>query len=173
MSSEIDILQQINDIDLSKVETSFPLLATGAVLTNIIGCELKRDTEKKGSDAKPYIEVQYDLAQSWKTVERDGIPSKVVNPGDRGSKLTERIYIGTYEDKKDGSTKWYGVERYAQLREAAIGKAAEGAKINPAELLGQSVTIKLLFEPAPMNKDTKEVYGPRTSVSGYIRKKSS
>lgn len=172
MSSDIDILQQINDIDLSKVETSFPLLATGVVLATIIGAEMKRDTEKKGSDAKPYIHVEFDLAQAWKTVAHDGAESKVVNPGDRGSKFTKSIYIGQYEDKKTGEMKWYGLDEYARLREAALGKAQPGAKINPAELIGQQMPVKLTFNPAPRNEKTGETYGPRTEVTGYIRKKA-
>lgn len=168
-----EVMAQIDNIDLSKVETAFPLLASGAVKTTIIACEWRRDTEKKGDEAKPYIYVEYDLAQPWKTAIRDGIPSKAVNPGDRGSKFNERIYVGTYEDKKTGEMKWYGIERYAQLREAALGRAPEGSKINPPELIGQSVTTNLKFEPAPVNKDTKEVMGPRTTVIGYVRKKTT
>lgn len=170
-SLPIDILQQIDNVDLSTVETSFPLLATGNVLANIIKAEFRRDTERKGDSAKPYIYIEYSLAQPWKTVARDGNTSKVVNPSDRGSVFNERIYVGQYIDKKTGETKWYGIDHYAQLREAIFGKATPGVKINPPELIGQTVTTKLLFESMTKNKNTGETYGPRTSVVGYIRKK--
>ena len=91
--SEQDILNQLNDVDLSKVETSFPLLAPGIVPLTIGKVELRRDVEKKGMDAKPYYFVEYSLAQPWKTIAFDGVESKPVNPGDRGATFNERIYI--------------------------------------------------------------------------------
>ena len=97
---------------------------------------------------------------------------KELQPGQRGMSINERVYVGTYEDKKTGETKWYGVDKLALLRECVFGKATGGTKFVPAELKGQSVTIKLQFEPAPRNEKTGEVYGPRTSVAGYVRPRS-
>lgn len=168
--NELDIMSQLDSVDLSKVETSFPLLASGLVTVQVTACEFKRDTEKK-ADAKPYMLVELSLVAPWKTVARDGEASKEVNPGDRGSKITDRIYFGDYEDKKTGEMKKYGYDRMATLREAAFGKAQEGAKFSaiPQEMLGQTITAELKFEAAPVNKDTKEVYGPRTSVARYVK----
>lgn len=164
-------MQQMDNIDLAKVETDFPILATGVVQVQIQDCEFRRDTEKKGPDAKPYCYISYNLTQPWKTQSIDGSVVKEIQPGARGSTINERVYVGTYEDKKTHEEKWYGVDRLALLRECVFGKAQPGTKFNPAELKGQSVTIKLLFEPRPTNEKTGEVYGPRTSVATYIRRK--
>lgn len=168
-----DILSQLNDVDLSKVETSFPILATGIVSVTIGKCEfVSEDSKKKPGEKNVYLRVDYSLAQPWKTVGIDGSPSKPVNPGDRGSQMTERIYVGKFTDK-EGAEKWYGLDRIAKLREAVYGKAAEGTKLMPPEMIGQTVLLNLKFNPAPVNKDTKEVYGPRTEIAGYVRKGKS
>lgn len=164
--SPLELLQQIDNIDLSTVETNFPHLATGNVLFTINDAKLTQD---EASPDKPYFEIKYALAQEWRTQPFDGAPSKPVSPGQRGSELTQRIYIGYYT-ARDGTEKTYGIEQYAQLREAALGRAEPGAKINPPELIGQTVTLKLLFNPAPTNKDKTETYGPRTEINGYVRK---
>lgn len=172
MSNEIDILNEMNAVDLSKVETGFPLLASGVVPANIVKCEMKRDVEKKGDAAKPYCYIEYTLAQPWKTCGHDG-PVTTIEVGKRGSKFNERVYIGKYNDKETGEEKWYGMDRLLLLREAVFGrKINPGEQFVPTELIGQSVQVRLKFEPAPVNKDTKEVYGPRTSVDGYVKKKA-
>lgn len=169
----LDIMQQMDNIDLSKVETDFPILASGPVQAQIQDCEFRRDVDgKKGQDAKPYCYISYNLTQPWKTQSIDGSAVRELQPGQRGMTVIERVYVGTYEDKKTGETKWYGVDRLALLRECVFGKAQPGVKFNPAEMRGQPVTLRLLFDPAPKNKDTGEVYGPRTSVQTYIRKRA-
>lgn len=161
---DLDIMNNLDSIDLSKVETSYPILKTGIVPANIVFCEITKDDKV---DAKPYVHVKYTLGQEWETVSIDGAPSKVVNVG---FPFNERIYFGTYEDKKTGEKKMYGVDRIAKLREAVFGKAEPGTKFNPGDLVGQTVTVKLKFDPAPKNTKTGEVYGPQTTVDGYVRK---
>lgn len=170
MSSELDILQQMNSIDLSTVETDFPLLASGVVSAQIQECDFRRDTERKGDSAKPYLYVNYGITSPWHTAGHDS-PVKQLNPGDRGMTITERIYVGTYADKKTGETKWYGVDRIARLREAVLGKPAVGTKFQPAEVMGQTIQLRLRFDPAPKNDKTGEIYGPRTEVDGYVKRR--
>jgi len=170
MPTELEILNELNSVDLSKVETSFPMLASGVVTASVVKCEFRRDTERKGDDAKPYCYVEYTLAQPWKTVEHDGIVSRPIGLGERGAQFNERVYVGKYNDKQTNEEKWYGLDRLAKLREAAFGKASAGARFTPEEMVGQTITLRLKFDPAPRNKDTGEVYGPRTSVDGYLRK---
>lgn len=165
---DLDILNDLNSIDLSKVETAFPILKTGIVSATITGCEVTKDPNKP--DAKPYVLVKYSLAAPWETVSIDGAPTKAVNPG---FPFNERIYFGNYQDKTTGETKQYGVDRIAKLREAVFGKAAPGTKFAPEELVGQSITVKLKFDPAPKNSKTGETYGPQTTVDGYMRKAAS
>lgn len=161
----------MDSIDLSKVETEFPIPAGGVLTAQIQDCEFRKDTEKKGPDAKPYLYVSYNFTQPWKTQAIDGGTSKEILPGGRGSTINERIYVGYYEDKKTGEQKTYGTDRLALLSECAIGKAQPGQKFDANALKGQAITLKLTFEPAPRNEKTGEVYGPRTSVSGYVRRK--
>jgi len=175
--TEEELLNQLTtEVDLSKVETSFPLLKSGIVKCNVAKCNLQRDTEKKGDDAKPYYLIEYNLAQPWTTVPHNGAEVKTINPGDRGSKIVERVYIGKYTDKDTNEEKWYGIDRIAKLYETVFGrKAGAGTTIPQAaiEVIGQEVLLDLLFEPKPMNRETKEVYGPRTSVRGYVKKSTS
>lgn len=167
MSEELNIMEAMNNIDLSTVETSFPILDSGIVSVQVAKCEYRRDTDKK-SDAKPYCYIELNLTQPWRTVKFDG-DSKPVLPGGRGSTIVERVYIGQYE-KKDGSgLAWYGVDTLAKFREAVFGKAAPGVRFDPNEMLGQNLQVRLQFDPAPKGKDG-QVYGPRTAVATYIKK---
>ncbi len=167
---DLEALELMNQVDLSKVETDFPIPASGVITAQIVECAFRKD-ESKGADAKPFCEIKYNFTQPWKTQSIDGSESKPILPGGRGSSITERVYVGYYNDKKTGEQKTYGVDRLALLRECVLGKAQPGQKFVPAELVGQSVTIKLQFEAAPKNEKTGEIYGPRTSVSGYVRPK--
>lgn len=171
MSDELDVMQMMDSIDLSKIETEFPIPTGGIVTAQIQDCEFRKDTEKKGPDAKPYLYVSYNFTQPWKTQSIDGSVPKEINPGSRGSTINERIYVGYYEDKKTGEQKTYGTDRLALLSECVIGKAQPGQKFDPMALKGQAITLKLVFEPAPRNDKTGEIYGPRTSVGSYLRKK--
>lgn len=166
MSSELDILSQLQNIDLSTVETSFPLLASGIVTAQVQECEFKRDTDKKGDSAKPYCWIKCSLTQPWQTVSHEGVESKPVSPG---FPITKRVYVGTYVDK-EGKTKWYGLDELARFRESAYGPAPQGQKFVPAEMLGQNVVLRLAFDPSPKNDKTGQVYGPQTTIAGYVRK---
>jgi len=166
--SDIDILQQMNDIDLSKVETSFPMLDSGIADFQVKACEMRRDTDKK-ADAKPYCFIELTLTAPWRTTSFNG-DSRVINPGDRGSTINKRVYIGQYEDKNTHELKWYGIDELARFRESAYGKAPAGTKFNPAEMLGQNIKARLKFDPAPKGKDGT-IYGPRTEVDAFIAKR--
>lgn len=165
---DLDILNQINDTDLSKVETSYPILAAGVVSATITEIELKAIENKEGQ-SNPWAIVKYTLAQPWKTQPLADAPSRDVSPG---FAITERISLKPWEDPKTGEVKNFGITRLAMLREAVFGKAAPGTKFNPEELLGQPITLKLKFDPAPKNKKTGEVYGPATEVDGYVKRKA-
>lgn len=168
MSQDIDILNQLDSVDLSTVETAFPLLKAGNVLTTISECKFTKD---EGDDKKPYCLIKYTLAQPWETVTHGDLVTKPINVG---FPITQRVYVGQYEDQNDGGKlKWYGLPQLTLLRECVFGKAPPGTKFNPAEMIGQNVTVKLKFDPAPVNKKTKEVYGPQTVVDGYVRKAAS
>lgn len=165
--SDLDILQQVQDVDLGKVETSFPILAQGVVQAVIAEIEFK-EIENKKNEVNPWCLVKYTLAQPWKTQPIPDVPVRDVNIG---FPITERISLKPWTDPKTGEVKNFGITRLAQLREAVFGKAQAGAKFVPAELLNQPITLKLKFDPAPKNKDTGEVYPPQTNVDSYVRAK--
>lgn len=165
MSTELDIMSQLNSVDLSKVETSFPLLKTGTVAAQIKEIGI---VTPDASDKKPYVEVKYVTAQPWSTQPHDGSESKPVNPG---FPITERVYVNNWTDEKTGEVKNFGRVRLLQLREAIFGPIQAGQQLDFAELRGQPVTLKLKFDPAPKNNKTGEIYGPQTTVDGYVKAK--
>lgn len=165
MPIDLDILQSIQSVDLSKVETSFPILAGGIVSCQIQDIDISAKESKKG-DTLPWATIKFALAQPWKTVPIDGAPSKDVAPG---FSFTHRILLAPWTDPKTQEVKNIGIQELTLLRECIYGKAPEGTRLDPNELLGQTVMVKLKFEPAPRGKDG-ETFGPRTEVSGYVRK---
>lgn len=169
MLDELKSMTDINDIDLSTIETDFPLLDSGIAPAQITECEIKTEEGKKTGKPQSYLHVKYNLTAGHKTTAHEGRIVKTINPGERGSSITERIYYGVSYKKSDEG-KAYGYDRIAKLREAVFGKATPGTKFAAAEMLGQNISLRLLFEPSPRNSDTGEVYGPRTSVADYIRK---
>lgn len=166
MSEDLNAMINLDDIDLSTVETDFPLLASGLCGLQIQECEAKAN-EKSG---KLFIHVKFAITQAHKTTNHGGLTVKTINPGDRGSTLNKDIYYGKYEDTKTGELKPYGLDELTRLREAVFGKAPPGTKFNCSEMLGQNLVGNLRFDPEPKNKKTGEVFGPRTEVASYVRK---
>lgn len=171
MSQELDSISQVQNIDLSTVETEYPLLASGIVAAQVQECEWRtEESKKKPGQMNTYLHIKVVTTQPWRSVAFEGREAKEINPG---FPITHRNYIGTFVDERDGGkVKPYGEKLIAQLRESAFGRAPAGTRFNPAEMLGQSVMVQLKFEPKPVNKDTGEEYGPRTSISGFVRKAS-
>lgn len=173
--SDIDILQQMDNIDVSKVETSFPIPAEGLVRARVTSAKREQEPNKKKGGTNTFFEFEFAFTQDWRTQPINGNPSSPIPVGGRGSKMTKRVYVGQYE-KKDGSgLAWYGIEELAKLRESALGKAPAGTSYSNLcdDVLGQEVTLVLKFDPAPKNKDTGEVYGPRTEITNYVAKKTA
>ena len=166
MSDDIDILQQIENVDLGKVETSYPLLKTGLCRLTIKSMEFKRIESKKGA-LQAWCLLEFVTAQQWETVAHDGLPVKPIAPG---FPLKKRVYMEPSKDKTTGEDVNYGIKDLALLRECIYGKAPEGTRLQVSDFLGQEVIGKLKFDPAPKNKDTGETFGPRTEVDGYVRK---
>lgn len=161
-----DILNEINNIDLSKVETSFPVLKSGVVKATIAEIEFDKKDKKDGSGVNRLAKIKYSLGQPWETQPHDGLPAKPIAPG---FPVTETIYLDPFKDEKTGEEKNLGIARLALLRESVLGKAKEGDRFDIAQLIGREVILKLKFDPAPKNKKTGEVYGPQTTVDGYVR----
>jgi hypothetical protein len=166
--SELDILNSLQNVDLSKIETSFPLLKTGNVLAQISKMEFA-SKGKKEDENDQYIncKLEYTLQQPWETVPIDGAPSKAVSPG---FKFTENIYCSPWTDPETKEVKNFGLQRLTLLRECIYGKAPPGTALKKEDFLGRTVMVKLKFEPAPVDKKTKQVMGPQTKVDGYVRK---
>lgn len=163
MSDEIDILQQINDVDLATVETSYPIAKGGVVQAIVNDIEFVDNKDKTGKSAA----IKYSLNQPWETVPDENGKVKEIKPG---YIVSESIWLMPWTDPKTNEVKNFGLQRLAQLREAILGKAQPGAKFRKEELIGQPITLRLVYNPAPSNKKTGEVFGPRTEVSSYVRK---
>lgn len=165
---DADILNQINNIDLSTVETEYPLLKSGMVSVQVQTCEWQTETSKKTGKDNTYLNLKVVTTQPWETVAHEGRAVRTISPG---FPITHRIYVGSYVDDKDGSPKQYGVTQVAQLREAAFGKAQSGARFNAPEMLGQNIVVVLKFEPNPKDKDGN-TFGPRTSIDRFVAKRT-
>lgn len=166
MSDELDIMSRLDSVDLSKVETSFPILAAGVVQAQLVSIQ----PVAGDGDKKPFIEVKYTLAAPWHTQPGES-ESRPVNPG---FPLSERVYTNDWTDPKTGETKNFGRVRLLQLAEAIRGrKATADEKLSSIfpQLIGQQVTLRLKYDPAPRNDKTGQVYGPQTTVDGYVRAK--
>jgi hypothetical protein len=163
--SDLDILQQIQDVDLSKVPTAFPTLAAGVVQCTIASIEFENRENKKGV-TNPWAIVKYTLAQPWKTQPLPDVPVQDIGVG---FIITERISLKPWTDPKTNEEKNFGIQRLALLRHAVFGAAAPGTKFFPDELINQPITLKLKFDPAPKNKETGEVYPPQTNVDSYVK----
>lgn len=162
-NSELDIMSQLDAMNITDIETAYPLLKSGIVSAQISAISSEQDEGKP-----PYVKVEYTLAQDWETTPHEGRPIRTVATG---FPLTERIYVQPWVDPKTGETKNFGRTRLAQLREAVLGEPKDGDKLSDfTPLMGQTIMLKLKFDPAPKNKKTNEVYGPQTTVDGYVRK---
>lgn len=164
-----DILQQVQSVNLGTVVTDFPVLAPGVVSATIESVTFEYKENKEGENL-PWAVVKLKLAQDWKTQPLEGIPSRHIAAG---FVLTDNISLKPWTDPKTQEVKNFGITRLALLRECVFGKAAEGTVFRPEELINQTVTVKLTFDPAPKNKKTGEVYGPQTVVDTYIRRKAT
>ena len=158
MSDEVDILSQLDNIDLSTVQTGFPLLKTGIVSMTITGFE-----DDRADNGTQILKVKLALAQPWQDVD-----SKTVN---QGFPMTDFIRFNEWVDPKTNEKKNFGLLRVAELRAAVMGKAKPGDRFNREQLINQVVQVSLKYDPAPTNKTTKEVYGPQTTIARYITKK--
>lgn len=166
MSEDLSAMTDINDLDLSTVETDFPLLDSGIARMQIQECEIKPKDDQK-PESYPYLHIKLSLVRPHRTTTAGGRVVKPINPGDRGSSLTHRIYYGVSYKKKEEGTR-FGYDAIAKFREAVFGKATPGTKFNAAEMLGQEVDVRLLFEESPKGRDG-QTFGPRTVVADFIR----
>jgi hypothetical protein len=161
--SPTDILAQLEAADPTKIETSYPILATGTV--NAIVSSVTADAK----DGKGFLTIKYTLAQPWHSQPIDGSEAKQIQVG---FPFNERIYFNDWEDPQSHEIKNFGMVRLAQFREAIFGKAKEGDSLMPLEqYINQPITLNLKFEPAPKNKKSGEVYSPKTTIAGYVRRK--
>lgn len=158
MSEEENVLNQLDSIDLSTVETSYPNLKTGHYHVRVVGCTVE-DGKKPG--AKNLV-IKFALTEATEAVD-----GRQVNPG---FVIMQRVSL-TKTFKDDGSPKYDPMPTLAKFREAIFGKATAGTQFMPLEqYIGQELDITVKFDANVVNKVTKEEYGPQSSVTGYVRK---
>lgn len=160
MPEDQDILNELQSFDLSKVETSYPLLKTGTYAVRVATAQLE---DQKAPKTGKNLVIKYTLTEATEAVD-----GRSVNPG---FAITERISL-TRTFKDDGSPKYDPMPRLAQFREAIFGKAEPGVQFMPLEqYFGQELHIRVKHEPNSKGKDGTD-YGPQSNVQGYVRKAS-
>lgn len=165
MSTELDIMSQLNSVDLSKVETSFPILKPGILQFQIKEIGVVTPDE---SDKKPFVGIEYTLLQPWESQPLDGGAAK---PIAAGYPIRERVYVNDWTDPKTNEVKNFGRVQLLKLREAIFGPIQPGQRLDFNEMRGQTVTLRIGFDPAPKNRKTGETYGPQNTVEAYVKAK--
>ena len=159
------IQDRLNQTDLTTIETSFPIPKAGLVAAMI--ADITENTvDDSGNELKaPFVAIKYTFTQDWETHPVNGVSKPIL----AGFPLTERVYVSDWTDPKTGEVKNFGITQLTKLREAVYGPAKPGDQLIFQELLGQSLILRLKYDPAPKNKKTGETYGPQTTVSGYLK----
>lgn len=151
MSQDIDILNKLEETDLSGVPTAYPLLPTGAFPVKVQKIELE---DQKPPRTGKNLVIAFALTEP--AVSTEGQP---LQPG---YVITDRISL-TQTEKYDP------LPRLAQFREACLGD--KSGKFMPLEqYVEQTMTIRTKHQVNSVGKDGTE-YGPQTSVAGYVKKK--
>lgn len=162
MSDDIDILNQLSNINLSSVQTSFPLLATG--LYDLTVAEMKVEQQKA---PKVGNNIKIKLTTQNPSVDIDG---KQVNPG---FPMFDTISL-TKSFKEDGSINYDPAQKLAAFKEAVTGskEGSFGAPAEWAELyVGKTVQARVTYSPTSVDKRTQKDYGPQSRIDRYVKQK--
>lgn len=143
MSQEIDILNDLDSMDLSNVETGLPLLPDGLYTLQV--AEIETKANKKGTGSNLNI----------KFVTTEPVTDLNGNPVNPGFPLFDLISLVKSE-------KYDPIPKLAAFKEAVTG--TKSGSFNPLEqYLGLSVCVKLKIE-----RDAE--YGDKNRIQRYIKK---
>jgi hypothetical protein len=150
----LDILNELNDVNLSDVDTNFPVLPKSPYKVLISNVEVK---ESKGDKGGNYLEVKMTLNQ-------DGVKSTKQVPVAAGFPLTMRIGLTPTEKYPQDTIK----RNLAQFLDGTIGESARksGQGLTPLEkFTGIEATARVSIS----TKDVEQ-YGERNEVNGLLKK---
>lgn len=158
---DVDILSQIDNIDLSTVETARPNLPSGVYLMTVKKVELQ---DQKAPKTGKNLSIQLGLVEPATSVPNHKGETQTLQPG---FPVFDLISM-TKTFRENGEVKYDPLPRLAKFREAVLG--SKDGKFMPLEqYLGQQVMVKVKFEADSKGKDG-ESYGPKTSVQDYVRR---
>jgi len=163
MTQDIDILSQIDNIDLSTVETARPFLPSGIYEFVVQKMEL---VDQKSPKTGKNLSIQLGLVEPAQSVPNDKGETQLLNPGFPVFDLIS--LTATFND--DGSKKYDPLPRLAKFREAVLGD--KSGKFMPLEqYIGQRVMVKVNYSATNVDRKTGQDYGPKTTVSDYVKRK--
>jgi len=125
----VDLLQHLNDIDLTTVDRSRPLIKNGTVATFVIEKMEVRDAKKEGNH-----NLNIELRMVTPEVPAEGDDGKTINAG---YKVFDLVSLA----KTD---KYNPAEKLADIQLAVFGEQRKGFKIE--EYLNQEVTLTIKVE---------------------------
>lgn len=136
--------------DLTGIEReAYPVLEPGSYLCKIVECKTDKTKDGKGQ----VLVVTFATEGNAKSVEGKDVPI--------GYKITHRVGLTPTEK--------YPIKRVleglAEIRQGCFGLTAQGSFGDPAQYIGQAVTIKTKVE-----KDKDGKYADRTGVSKILPK---
>ena len=160
MSNDADILSQIDNIDLSTVETARPFLPTGIYQMRVAKMEL---VDQKSPKTGKNLNIQLALVEPTNSQPNDKGETSRLNPG---FPIFDLVSL-TPTFNEDGSKKYDPLPRLARFREAVMGDKA--GKFMPLEqYIGRTVTVKVQYSASNVDKRSGEDYGPKNSVRDYV-----
>lgn len=162
-NQDIDILSQIDNIDLSTVETARPHLASGVYEFTVQKMEL---VDQKAPKTGKNLNIQLGLVEPAQSVPNEKGETKLLNAG---FPVFDLISL-TKTFKENGDVNYDPLPRLAKFREAVLG--SKDGKFMPIEqYIGQRVMVKVNYSATNVDKKTGQDYGPKTSVSDYVKRK--
>lgn len=146
-----DILNAVENMDLTNVETDFPVLEQG--ICDFTIANMQAETSKNGNGTNIIVELK--TAMPYKT--RKG---EVKQPG---FPLRDSIYIPNDTTSEKGATAMrMSQQKLAQLKLSVFG-TQEGAFGKFEQYVGKTVSARLKIE-------SDEQFGDRNRVAAYVRR---
>lgn len=136
-----DCLSILDNVDLAKVDRSFPILKEGAYVVEIAKFETKENKSKNGHN----LYVTLKLTAPALTVD-----GKTMNAGFPINDLISLVRTEKYNP----------LEKLADIQLAALGKQQSGFRFG--DYIGRKVTIRLKIEE-------DEEYGTKNRVARYVK----
>jgi len=149
--SDIDIMQQLSNTDLSTVQTALPTLADGLYEATV--AEIKTKPNSKGTGHN--LEIKVTLNSSAPALVND--QPTTVNPG---FPVFDTISLVQTTDEA-GAVKYDPLPKLAAFREACTGSKA-GSFMPLEQYIGARIAIRTKIET-----DKTGQYAPRARIMKY------